>query len=255
VIKNPHAQHRIKLWIGLVLSLLVLLLPVSAFPLENLSVIEQRVIAIFVFAALFWILEPIPIYATSILIIVLELVLISDSGFVAFQGEGVVQTELLSHKEIMATMASPIILLFLGGFFLALAATKYRLDVNLARVLLRPFGDQPRWVMLGLMVITALFSMFMSNTATTAMMLSILVPVLKAFPKHDRGRTGLALSIPVAANLGGIGTPIGTPPNAIALKYLTGQKASVSASGWSSECLRGGYALALLGIVAVVLSF
>jgi sodium-dependent dicarboxylate transporter 2/3/5 len=231
VIKNPHAQHRIKLWIGLVLSLLVLLLPVSAFPLENLSVIEQRVIAIFVFAALFWILEPIPIYATSILIIVLELVLISDSGFVAFQGEGVVQTELLSHKEIMATMASPIILLFLGGFFLALAATKYRLDVNLARVLLRPFGDQPRWVMLGLMVITALFSMFMSNTATTAMMLSILVPVLKAFPKHDRGRTGLALSIPVAANLGGIGTPIGTPPNAIALKYLTGAE-GISFGQW-----------------------
>ena len=71
----------------------------------------------------------------------------------------------------MATFANPIIMLFLGGFFLAMAATKYRLDVNLARVFLKPFGDKPKNMMLGLMLITAMFSMFMSNTATTAMML------------------------------------------------------------------------------------
>lgn len=122
----------------------------------------------------------------------------------------------------MATFANPIIMLFLGGFFLAMAATKYRLDVNLARVLLKPFGNNPKYVMLGLMMITAVFSMFMSNTATTAMMLSILTPVIAVFGPKDPGRVAFALCIPVAANIGGIGTPIGTPPNAIALKYLVG---------------------------------
>jgi solute carrier family 13 (sodium-dependent dicarboxylate transporter), member 2/3/5 len=170
------------------------------------------------------VLEPIPIYATSLLIIALQLVLISDKGFILFRegGQPEILGTLLNHREIMAAFASPIIMLFLGGFFLAIAATKYRLDQNLARVMLKPFGTNPGVLMLGLMIITAIFSMFMSNTATTAMMLSILVPVLALFPPEDRGRTAFALAIPVAANIGGIGTPIGTPPNAIALKYLVG---------------------------------
>lgn len=103
-----------------------------------------------------------------------------------------------------------------------MAATKYRLDLNLARVMLKPFGGRPHRILLGLMCITGIFSMFMSNTATTAMMLSIMAPVLAALPPGDRGRTAFVLSIPIAANIGGIGTPIGTPPNAIALKYVSG---------------------------------
>lgn len=202
------------------LPLICMILPASYFPIEDLTVIEQRIIAIFFLAAFCWILEPIPIHATSILIIFLELILVSDTSL-----EWIRSTEgsVLNYKDIMGSFASPIIMLFLGGFFLAKAATKFRLDTNLARILLRPFGTQPKWVMLGLMVITAFFSMFMSNTATTAMMLSILVPILAVLPMADKGRTALALSIPLAANIGGIGTPIGTPPNAIALKYLSGE--------------------------------
>ncbi|AUI86043.1 dihydroorotate dehydrogenase [Vibrio azureus] len=210
--------------IPIFIPLLILMMPLSAFPFEGITVMQQRVIAIFLLAALCWVLEPIPIYATSVVIIVLELLLLSDKGI------GLARTEsgsphfgeLLKYNEIMATFASPIIMLFLGGFFLAMAASKYRLDVNLARVLLKPFGQDPKYVMLGLMLITATFSMFMSNTATTAMMLSILAPVVAVFKPHDPGRIAFALCIPVAANIGGIGTPIGTPPNAIALKYLTG---------------------------------
>ncbi|MCE2595430.1 SLC13 family permease [Motilimonas cestriensis] len=203
---------------------IILSLPLSWFPIENITLAEQRIIAIFVLAALCWVLEPIPIYATSVLIIVLELLFVSDKGLWFTQQASPDLGILLSHKDIMATFASPIIMLFLGGFFLAMAATKYRLDVNLARVLLKPFGQQPKYVMLGLMMITAVFSMFMSNTATTAMMLAILTPVLAVFAKDDLGKVGFALAIPVAANVGGIGTPIGTPPNAIALKYLVGDK-------------------------------
>lgn len=120
----------------------------------------------------------------------------------------------------MATFADPIIILFLGGFVLAIAATKSGLDVLLARNLIKPFGNKSENVLLGFILITGVFSMFVSNTATAAMMLTFLTPVFKALPANGKGRVALTLSIPVAANLGGMATPIGTPPNAIALKFL-----------------------------------
>lgn len=207
----------------LIIPVLVISIPKEWIPLEGLTVVHHRAMFIFTLAAIFWIFEPIPIYATSMLVIFLELVLLSDSGIVyALSGKSEAAFGTLMHyPDIMATMASPIIILFLGGFFLALAATKYQLDQQMAQVFIKPFGTNPKMVMLGIMTITATFSMFMSNTATTAMMLSILVPVLASLDTSDKGRIGFVLSVPIAANLGGIGTPIGTPPNAIALKYLT----------------------------------
>ena len=127
---------------------------------------------------------------------------------------------LVSYKALLAAFADPTIMLFLGGFILAIAATKVGLDVQLAKVLLKPFGTKPKFVLLGFLCVIALFSMFMSNTATAAMMLTFLAPVLRTLPKEEKGMAGLALAIPIAANVGGIGTPIGTPPNAIALGYL-----------------------------------
>ena len=138
----------------------------------------------------------------------------------------------MNSKNTMATFADPIIILFLGGFFLAAAATKYGLDQNLARVLVRPFGTNPKMVMLGLMAVTALFSMFMSNTATAAMMIAILTPVLKLIPGSDKGRIAIAMCIPLGANIGGMGTPIGTPPNAVAIKTLQSLDLNVSFGKW-----------------------
>ncbi|MFT5758570.1 MAG: sodium-dependent dicarboxylate transporter 2/3/5 [Alteromonadaceae bacterium] len=216
----------------IVLPSILLLLPLSSFGIDGLTIVQQRVIAIFLMAALCWVLEPIPIYATSVLIIVLELLVISDHGLWIFTDNSDPQLGiLLTQTSIMSTFASPIIMLFLGGFFLAMAATKYRLDVNLARIMLTPFGQKPKYVMLGIMMITAIFSMFMSNTATTAMMLSILTPVLLLFDEEDMGKIGFALSVPVAANIGGIATPIGTPPNAVALKYLSDEN-TISFGKW-----------------------
>lgn len=214
-------------------SLLCLLLPNSSFPFD-LTIIEQRVIAIFILAAFYWIFEPIPVFATSMLIIFLELVMISNKSFILFAAGDMSKDKFgipLSYDSIIAALASPIVVLFLGGFFLAMAATKYRLDLTLAKVCLSPFGTNPRYVLLGLMLITGIASMFMSNTATTAMMLAMMMPVLSAFDKADPARKAFVLSIPVAANIGGIGTPIGTPPNAIALKYLSGDNA-VSFGEW-----------------------
>ena len=214
--------------IGLVLSTIALLvlwlLPSTAFGINDLSVVEQRIIAIFAFAAIMWITEAIPIWATSVLIIVIMLLSVSTSSiWFLIPTDTATQTagELIKYKDLMATFADPIIMLFLGGFVLAIAAKKCDLDANLARVLLKPFGTKSHFVLLGFIVITALFSMFMSNTATASMMVTILAPILKATDDcNGSGKVGLALAIPIAANIGGIGTPVGTPPNAIALKYL-----------------------------------
>ncbi|MBR5440613.1 MAG: SLC13/DASS family transporter [Prevotella sp.] len=203
----------------LLVTLLLWNLPTTAFGIDGLTVVQQRVIAIFAFATLMWLTEVVPSWATSVAIIVSMLLFTSDSGIKWLCNPDEVGT-LLSHKSIMATFADPIIMLFIGGFILAIAATKTGLDAQLAKFLLKFFGSKSENVLLGFLLITGLFSMFISNTATAAMMLTFLTPVFKQLPAEGKGRISMALSIPIAANLGGMGTPIGTPPNTIAMKYL-----------------------------------
>ncbi len=209
--------------IPFILFSIILILPSHVFMMPGLSILEQRVIAIFILAASCWILETLPIFATSVMIIFLELILLSDKGFSLFFLSHHTETfgKVLPANRIFATFADPIIILFLGGFSLAIAATKFRLDINLARVLLKPFGTHPKAIILGLMVITALFSMFMSNTATTAMMLTIMGPLLVNLEYDDPSRVAFVLAIPIAASIGGVGTPIASPPNAVAMSYLS----------------------------------
>ena len=215
------------------LPLLVLLLPTEQMPIEGLTLIQHRLLGIFLLAALLWILEPVPVFATSVLIIALELIMLSDKGLQFFRITKPEQSlgELIPYSDILNTFSSPIIILFMGGFTLAIATSKYDLDKNLARVLLRPFGAQPKFIMLGLMLITAVFSMFMSNTATTVMMLALVSPIIALAQKEQVGIKALILCIPVAANTGGIATPIGSPPNAIALQYLT-EEHSIDFLSW-----------------------
>ncbi|EAS42054.1 dihydroorotate dehydrogenase [Photobacterium profundum] len=223
----------VKLLVAFGVPLGILMIPIDAIPIEGLTLIQHRLLAIFALAALLWVLEPVPVFATSILIIALELIMISDKGLHLFRTPptGHEMGEVMLYTDIFGAFSSPIIILFMGGFSLAIAASKYELDNNLARVLLKPFGTEPRYIMLGLMLITAVFSMFMSNTATTVMMLALLAPIVASVPKGDIGIKALVLCIPIAANTGGMATPIGTPPNAIALQYLTGDN-SISFLGW-----------------------
>lgn len=209
----------IKILFVLLLTAVVWLLPSDWFGVDGLTVLQQRVIAIFVFAATMWILEAVPAWTTSLLIIVLMLLTVSNSG-ITFLINEIPKEQLISYKVIMATFADQTIMLFLGGFILALVASKSGVDVTLARLMLRPFGTRSNMVLLGFMIVTAVFSMFVSNTATAAMMLTFLTPVLKSLPDNEKGRAALALAIPIGANIGGIATPIGTPPNGIALGYL-----------------------------------
>ena len=209
--------------IGL-LFLFLFFLPVEMIPISGITISGQRVMAIFVLATLLWVTELVPAYATSLTILGLLCVATSNSA-PFFLKEAIEPEYMLSYSRIMSSLAAPVVILFMGGFFIAIAATKYKLDINMARVLLQPIGSDYSKVMLGLMGITAIFSMFMSNTATTAMMLTLLTPLLKGMDHTDPGIKGMILAVPIAANVGGIGTPIGTPPNAIAFRYLTGEYA------------------------------
>ncbi len=202
-----------------IVTLVLWNMPAEWYGIQNITVVQQRIMAIFAFATLMWILEIVSSWATSVAIIVLMLLFCTDSGIAPMVNEEEVG-KLLSYKGVMATFADPVIMLFIGGFVLAIAATKTGLDAQLAKVLLRPFGTRSEMVLLGFLLVTGLFSMFVSNTATAAMMLTFLTPVFRQLPPEGKGRIALAMSIPVAANLGGMGTPIGTPPNNIALKYL-----------------------------------
>ena len=229
--KNFNAKYCVFLPIVLIVTIFLWAVPISFFGIEDLTPVHQRVIALFVFAALMWMFEIIPNWTTSVLVIVLSLLTVSDKGL-AFLCKPEYGT-LVNYKSIIAAFADPVIMLFLGGFVLAIMASKYGLDVTLARVLLKPFGKKPKMVLLGFLIVIAVFSMFMSNTATAAMMLALLAPVLAALPKDDMGRIGLALSIPVSANLGGIGTTIGTPPNATAVRFLAETGTEVAFDTWA----------------------
>ena len=201
-------------------TLVVWNLPIDSFGIEGLTVVQQRVIAIFVMAVMLWLTEAIPAWATSVVIIFVLLFFVSDSAFAVMQGSEGQYGALLDYQGVMACFADPTIILFLGGFILAIAATKSGLDVMMAKTLMAPFGHKSENVLLGFMLITGIFSMFISNTATAAMMLTFLTPVFKSLPPSGKGRVALTMAIPIGANLGGMGTPIGTPPNAFAYKVL-----------------------------------
>lgn len=229
--KKFNVKFCVLLPIVLVVTVFLLAVPVSFFGIADLTVVQRRVIVLFVFAALMWMFEIIPNWTTSILVIVLSLLTVSDKGlgFLCKPEYGT----LVDYKDIMASFADPVVMLFLGGFVLAITSSKYGLDVTIARSLLKPFGRKPKRVLLGFLIVISSFSMFMSDTATAAMMLAFLAPVLATLPNDDKGKIGLVLAIPVASNLGGIGTPIGTPPNATAVKYLAEAGCEVTFGEWA----------------------
>lgn len=214
---------------GLILGLVGFFLPmIITFP--GLSLAGHFAMSIFLMAAIFWMFEAVPIYSTSILVIFSQVIFLSTEGVIDYSGLSGYEPE--SYTRFIATLADPIIILFLGGFVLADASVKYDFDKNLTRILLRPFGSKTAFIMLGLMAVTASLSAFMSNTATTAMMVTVIIPIIARMDPGDPARIGIALSVPFAANIGGIATPIGTPPNAVVIGALNQQGVDVAFSSW-----------------------
>lgn len=240
--KNQRAKRDLPIrTIGLVAAAVVFLIPL-VFDFDGLSAAGHRMFAIFLVAIVLWVTEAIPLYATAVLIIMLEILMVSDQAIVGLPADFTPR----AFRDYFAALADPVLMLFLGGFFLAMGASKFRLDKAMARVMLRPFGTQPSRIMLGLMLITAGFSMFMSNTATTATMMAVVLPVVSGLDAKDRLRAGMVLAIPIAANVGGIGTPVGTPPNAIAIGQLAAAGVPVSFGKWMLMAVPAAAALLLI---------
>ena len=179
----------------------------------NLDPAAMWTLFILIFAAGLWMTEAIPAFAVAILIIGLEILILGRPG-------GVFATGPKDWQMFVDPWSSPIMWLFMGGFVLGQAAQTTGLDRMMARFVLKGFGTKPPYVLLGAMGLTFVFSMFMSNTATTAMMMSVVAPVIAAIDKRDPFVKALLLGVPFAANVGGMGTIIGSPPNAIAAGLL-----------------------------------
>ncbi len=190
--------------IGLILFLFVITIPIG--PLETLDWNMRAALGILLLAAALWMTEAVPLYVTSITIVLMQILFISE--------------EVVAADEALAPFFSPIIALFLGGFVIAAALSKYKLDIKMAKGILKKAGRAPIKVMLAMMGTTAFLSMWMSNTATTALMVALAFPIYTQIPKKEKFKKGLILGIPFAANIGGMGTPIGTPPNAIIMDEL-----------------------------------
>ncbi len=203
--------------------------------LPGLEPLGVRMLGIFLAAIILWATEAIPLVATSMGIILAEVLLISSDGLfpLDFGGDPPLAAAAAQApaSDYFAALANPVVILFIGGFMLAGGATKFDVGRVLSQAMLRPLGGRPRVTLLGVMAVTALLGMFMSNTATTATMFAIMLPALATL-SDARSRTAVALAIPVAASVGGMMTPVGTPPNAIALGILADQGIRITFLGW-----------------------
>jgi len=186
---------------------------VAFLPTYDLSKEAIHTLFILLFAAGLWISEAIPAFAVSLLIIALEIVLLGFPNLDFASGSKVWQVYL-------QPWSSPLIFLFLAGFIMAAAAAKTKLDVWLAKNILFFVGGKPHNIITGLIGITFVLSMFISNTATAAMMMTILIPLLAHIEESNPFKKTIFLAVIIGANLGGMATIIGTPPNAIAVGIL-----------------------------------
>jgi len=189
-------------------------------------------LAILFFIAALWITEALPITATALLVPIVA-----------------VMTGIFEVKDVLSYFAHPIIFLFLGGFALAAALHKYSLDELFAGYIMKAAGSRMIFSVLSLFVATAIISMWISNTATTAIMLPLALGIISNLKiRHHATEVFILIGLAYSANIGGIGTIIGSPPNAITAANL-----GLSFTDW----LKFGipFMLILLPVMMLVLYF
>lgn len=213
---------------------------IAFIPEYSLSKEGVYTLFILIFSASLWISEAIPAFAVSLLIIALEIVLLGFPDFNFASGSK-------EWESYLKPWSSPLIFLFLAGFIMAEAASKTKLDLWLAKKVLFYVGEKPKNILFGLIAITFTLSMFVSNTATTAMMLSVLTPILLTIKENNPFKKAVLLAVVIGANIGGMATIIGTPPNAIAVGILADNAPSFI--GWI------GLALPPALVIVTILGF
>ncbi len=211
--REPVAPWRVRT--GAVLAPLAFAV-VLLTPFEDLQPPAQRLLAIVLAVIVLWITEAIPMPVTALLGVSLAVVL------------GVAPA-----REAFAPFADPLMFLFVGSFMLARAIFIHGLDRKLAFgvLSLRWVGERPGRILFAFGAVTAVISAWISNTATTAMMFAIGLSILRVLQDRDvpgrsispRFATGLMLMTSFAASIGGLATPIGTPPNLIGLSLIREQ--------------------------------
>ena len=184
---------------------------------------QVYVIFLLLFAIGLWLTEAIPAFAVSMFIIAFLVFALGNKYF---------NSAPENIEKYVNTFSSSVIWLLLGGFFLAVAMTKTKLDQALFKLTLKVSGRNPKNLLLGLMLTTMVASMLMSNTATTAMVVAAVMPLLVSLGKKSGFAKALLLGISIAAATGGMGTIIGTPPNAIAAGALENAGLAISFIDW-----------------------
>ncbi len=192
-------------------------------PTDGLNTNQVYVLFLLFFSVGLWFTEAIPPFAVGLLIL---------AYLVYFLGGRYLSAAPMDVSQYVNTWSSPIIWLLLGGFFIAESLKKSRLDTSILRWVLSKMGSKPSTILLGLMSLTMVASMLMSNTATTAMVLAATLPLCTSLGKDEPFSHALLLGIPTAAALGGMGTIIGSPPNAIAVGALQTTGGDVSFGMW-----------------------
>lgn len=189
--------------VGLVLTP-VLFLTVWFAPLA-LDPRAHRLAAIFAAVMVAWITEALPIAVTALLI-----------------GPAMIMAGITDSETAFAPYADPLIFLFIGGFFIARAMTRHGLDRRIARTLVefRLVRGSAIRIRMAFMMTAVVLSMWISNTATAAILIPILLGTL---PEEDDSSSGSILAIAYAASVGGMGTLIGSPPNFITVRFLQEQ--------------------------------
>ena len=183
----------------IILSWCILSYVISISTVEN-AIIQKGFFVLFVCAGL-WMTEIVPLPATALLVPVLAYF-----------------TQILEPKAALAPFSNSIVFLFMGGFTLAALLNKYRIDIWLAQKVTTAAKGQLWISVIGFFAVTSFLSMWMSNTSTTAMMLPIAIALVDK--QYPRMRAYIVLGTAYAANIGGLATPVGSPPNGIAVSAL-----------------------------------
>ncbi len=174
-----------------------------------------------------WVTEAIPPFAVGLM--VFGFLIFSMNSYYSEIDPDNVREHYIGYIN---SWSSSVIWLLLGGFFIAEAMSKTNLDKSVFRISVSKFGTSPKRILLGLMLTTALFSMVMSNTATTAMMIATVLPFINTMDRDAPFAKAILIGIAGAASIGGMGTLIGSPPNAIAVEALNNHGIDIGFLEW-----------------------